>query len=150
MSKSTTRFFLVLVLILAIGLGGIHGYRGWVQSRDLRIGIELLYAMYDFNPIALAAQDAALEAILSPELFRLYSLSFDQRQLHAYLRFQNAMATPHIIHIEPGRIVYWIETSNISPLRTFQIEYRHRGGRVVSISETELFFLPPSGRDFWE
>jgi len=123
---------------------------GQRKERDFEIGYELLNALYLFDPMNLVEQDVRLENILSEELYWRYSLTNDLRQLNAYLRFMNREATPVIIEQSEGRVVFYFLNYNIASNRTFVIEFRHNGYYVTNLQEYEIFFMPMSGRWFWE
>ena len=135
--------FVGLILI------GILLFPVFRDMHSVKVGNDLVNALYHFIPNRLREQDETLEKILTAELFRLYTLGSDQRQLRAYLKFDNNLAVPRVIHAEPGRIVYYLDTPTIDSQRTFQLEYRHRLGTVYEIAETELFFLLPSSRGYF-
>ena len=119
-------------------------------DRDFEIGYELLHALYSFDPMNLVAQDMRLENILSEELYWRYSLTNDMRQLTAYLRFMGRIAEPVIVQQDIGRIIFYFLNYNIPSSRTFVLEFKHNGYYVTDILEYEIFFMPLSGRWFWE
>lgn len=143
-------FCLILFVFLFVGCSSSATTEGQSNERDFEIGYELLHALYSFDPMNLVAQDMRLENILSEELYWRYSLTNDLRQLNAYLRFMNREASPVIIQQDVGRIVFYFLNYNIPTNRTFVIEFRHNGYYVTHLQEYEIFFMPLSGRWFWE
>ena len=119
------------------------------KSEDSKIGQQLLEAMYLYDPFNLLEQDDKLIEVLDEDMYWLYALTYDQRQLNAFLRYQQKPAVPHIVRQEKGRIIFWIENEAIARDRTFQIEFRYEGSKVVAVNESEIYFIPPSGRDFY-
>ena len=120
------------------------------KPTDFKIGQQLLEAMYLYDPFNLLAQDDRLMEVLDEDMYWLYALTYDQRQLNAFLRYQQKPAVPHIVHQEEGRIIFWIENEAIARDRTFQIEFRYEGSKIIAINESEIYFIPPSGRDFYQ
>jgi hypothetical protein len=142
-------FTLTLVFLALVACSGSPS-EDQQRKRDFEIGYELLNALYLFDPMDLVGQDIKLENILSEELYWRYSLTNDLRQLNAYLRFMNQEAYPVVVDQREGRITFYFLNPNIASNRTFVIEYRHNGYYVTHLQEYEIFFMPLSGRWFWE
>ena len=149
--KTVYRGLLISCLfLLLVGCSSFLRTEEHSRERDFEIGYELLNALYLFDPMNLVEQDMRLENILSEELYWRYSLTNDLRQLNAYLRFMNREASPVIIQQDVGRIVFYFLNYNIPTNRTFVIEFKHNGYYVTHLQEYEIFFMPLSGRWFWE
>lgn len=143
------KFWIAGLICFVAVVWGVSIYGSVKKANNEVIGLRLVDAMYNFTATELKAQDAKLKEILSDALYNSYSLSVDQRQLHAYLKFKNRNAKPVVVLSEMNRVVYWIDSPEIEEFRTFQVEYKVSGGKVVAIAESELFYLVPSDRGFY-
>jgi len=121
------------------------------EAANLNMGLRLAQSMYVFHPHYLIEQDQEMQDIMADDLYRRMSLTNDQRQLTAFLRFENTPSEINLIHQEYGRVLFYFIHPNITRDRTFQLDFRmdYETGLVTHINESEVFFMLGSGRWYW-
>jgi hypothetical protein len=115
------------------------------KMNNERIGRELIYAMYDFEPMQMIEQNEKLKRLLSKDIADRYLLSDDMRQLTAYLKFEMKKAYPVILYQDNLSIKFTIESEAMEADRIFQIDFKHSFGKITSVREFELTPIPPTG-----
>jgi hypothetical protein len=120
----------------------------WLFIR-YNIGRQFVSAMYTYTPGEEESMNSTLRSYVSDEVYNRVTLANDQRQIKVYLRLKGEECMPHIISTQNGRVLFWLESKYIEPDRTFQVEYKQGFLKIVDLNESELFFLPPGGRDYY-
>lgn len=117
---------------------------------NINQGIQLATTMYEYDPKYINELDDALRKQVTEEMFRLHTISSDQRQMRVYLRFQGSASKINILSAEPGRIIYSINHPKIDPNLAFMLEYKMKGFKVSKINEGSIVHSPGSSIDFYQ
>lgn len=147
-NKKIIKYIICLFLVI-ISFGCIFGMYN-LAYKGTRMGEELVEALYHYIPSEIKAQDSRLKELLSDEMYNKYTIGSDQRQMRMYLKFKNETCVPNIIYQGDNYVIYNLQSNNIGSDRIFQIHYKFKSGVITDINESEIFFLPPSGSDFFK
>lgn len=108
---------------------------------------KLLDAFYTFDLNTISENDKQIQKLASKEIYESHTISSSTRQLRVYLKFEGNPTEAVILSHNNNKIVYYINSTNFDPERTFALEYKYSMGKIVDILEYEMFFLPQSSRD---
>lgn len=146
MKGSKSNFFVGIIIGLVLVLTLIKIYNLY----NINKGINLATTMYEYDPKSINESDDALRKQVTEEMFRLHTISSDQRQMRVYLRFQGSPSKINILSAEPGRIIYSIDHPNIDPDLAFILEYKLKGFKVNKINEGSIVYSPGSSCEFYQ
>lgn len=134
-----------IVLALLIIAGGVVYYAYTVGKHET--AENLLHAFYTFDLNTISENDKEIQKLTTNEIYESHTISSSNRQLRVYLKFEGNPTEAVILSHKNNKIVYYIDSKNFDPERTFALEYEYSLGKITEIVEYEMFFLPQSSRD---
>lgn len=124
-----------------------------IQHLNTNKTVEFVNKVYSSEAIENYEEtDNYLLETVSDEIYRYISLNNDERVLRTYVKTQGQKSDIEILRVLPVNrnhiiVDYKYTTGPISEDRTFRIETKLSKGKITSLSEQEVYFLPPFDRE---
>ena len=140
MKKKIKSIFISWVLVAVIIF--LIADRAWcsaIEESKKTIGGQLVKTLYEFdNENEFVANRGKLKEMVTSDVYDLYTVDVEHRNLLTYLEYQNSPSSVNIIDSTDRYVIYSLDASAISEKRKFCLFFRvNRQGKIMEVTETE-------------